>query len=238
MTQIASKTSLPEGFMYIRDIHPDIRLSNRYHSHDNFMGRPFPFYANNVLIISNEAAESLRKIQDIVAKDGLDLVFYDGYRPQSTVNAFVTWANDPTEQSMKSAYYARVNKADAFELGYIARRSGHTRGSTVDLTLIEKGKYIIPTQKIPRTLEDGFEFMYLDDNTVDTFTHVDLFDDASHHGTALIPEAFQKWRNYLRDVMVANGFKPYSKEWWHYSLENEPYPDTYFDFPVRDYTQN
>ncbi len=227
------QTSLLEGFVYLHSIHPDIRISNRYHSQDNFLGRPFPHYFNNVLILSTQAAKALLHVQETVSKDGFDLVIYDGYRPQTTVNAFVTWAEDITDQTMKTLYYPRVDKEQVFELGYIAKRSSHTRGSTVDLTLIKKNKPLQPTRKMVRQLNDGFAFTYLDDDTVDMHTHVDLFDKASHHDTDLVPEQALKWRNYLRSAMVSVGFTPYKNEWWHYTLAREPFPDTYFDFPVR-----
>ncbi len=223
---------LPEGFTYVNTLHPDCRISDRYQSTDNFLGRPFPHYYNGAIILSTHAAEALILVQEAVAKDGFDLVFYDGYRPQTTVDAFIAWGSDIADQKMKAEYYPRVDKAHTFDLGYIAKRSGHTRGSTVDLTLIEKGKKLQQTQKVRRQLTDGFEFTYLDDNTVDMHTHVDLFDNASHHDTDLVPKEATARRNYLRSAMVAAGFKPYSKEWWHYTLADEPFPETYFDFPV------
>ena len=226
------KHTLPDGFCYITDIHKDIRTSVRYAGSDNFIGQPFIKYEKPVIILTEEAAQTLSLIQDRVSRDGFDLVIYDSYRPQSTVDSFAVWAENVDDQQMKEHYYPRINKADVHTLGYIAKRSTHSRGSTVDLTLIEKEKTLMPSNPVKRTLTDGFEFTFLDDGTLDMGAHFDLFDEASWHDSPLIEEKYSKWRNYLRDVMVMYNFKPYSKEWWHYTLELEPFPETYFDFSV------
>jgi D-alanyl-D-alanine dipeptidase len=121
------------------------------------------------------------------------------------------WAKDLDDTKMKEKYYPHLDKSVLFELGYIAEKSGHSRGSTVDLTLVD-----VSTGK-ELDMGSGFDF----------------FGEISNHGTDLIPEEQEKNRNILRDAMMEAGFKIYPEEWWHYTLENEPYPDTYFDFPVR-----
>lgn len=223
---------LPEGFCYITDIHKDIRTSVRYAGSDNFIGEPFVKYQKPVIIISEEAAHMLSLIQDRVSKDGFDLVIYDAYRPQATVDSFRRWAENIADQRMKEQYYPRIDKAKVHELGYIARRSTHSRGSTVDLTIIQKDKALKASEPIKRKLADGFEFTFLDDGTVDMGSHFDLFDEASWHDSPLVGAEYSKWRNYLRDVMVNYNFEPYSKEWWHYTLAHEPFAETYFDFDI------
>lgn len=223
---------IPDGFAYLREIDDRICQSVRYAMNDNFMGRPFFDYAPTI-IMTEAAALSLRKVQDFVSKDGFDLVVYDAYRPQTTVDTFTPWANDMDDQSMKDCYYPRIDKSEVHALGYIAKRSQHSRGSAVDLTLIRMGDVIKESVPIKRTLTDGTSFTFLDDGTVDMGAHFDLFDEASWHDSPLIQPEYLHWRNYLKHAMVSCGFEPYSKEWWHYSLKNEPYPETYFDFPIR-----
>lgn len=197
------------------------------------MGRPFVGYIDPVIILTKEAAQALRRAQNYVRNDGFDLVIYDAYRPQSTVNSFTPWANDDDDQAMKTLYYPRILKSEVHARGYIAKRSQHSRGSALDLTLIEKDKSMHTSIQQKRTLSDGTEFIFLEDGTVDMGTHFDLFDEASQHDSPLINKECAARRNYLRTAMEGCGFEPYVNEWWHYSLRNEPYPDTYFDFPVK-----
>ncbi|EKD23410.1 MAG: hypothetical protein ACD_82C00057G0001, partial [uncultured bacterium] len=163
-------------------------------------------------------------MQQEVKKDGYCLVVYDAYRPQMAVDHFVRWSKDVENQKKKNQYYPRVNKADAFELGYIARRSGHSRGATVDVTIIKDGQKLHRIIEKKRKLLDGFEIKFLDDGTVDMGSSFDLFDIASHFENSLIEEEYKKNRIYLRNVMEKFGFEPYSKEWWHFTFKPEPYP--------------
>jgi D-alanyl-D-alanine dipeptidase len=127
-----------------------------------------------------------------------------------------------------------VNKEDAFQLGYIAKKSGHTRGSTIDLTLISLGQHVQnPLTPIPRNLTDNFTILYLDDGTVDMGSSFDLFDEASHTNSTLVNETYYERRMMFKDIMEQSGFINYDREWWHYTLENEPFPDTYFDFDIQ-----
>jgi D-alanyl-D-alanine dipeptidase len=234
---MTNKDTLPAEFLPVTDIHPDIRISPRYALSENFIGRPFVGYDAPILFLTQQAGEALKAIQDDVAKDGFDLVIYDAYRPQRTVDSFMAWAHDLTDQVMKDAYYPRLHKKNVFEKGFIAKRSSHSRGSTLDLTIIEKSKdVVLPSNRIKRTLHDDFTFTFLDDGTVDMGSHFDLFDEASFHDSPLVSGTAQNNRNYLRAVMIRRAFSPYAKEWWHYTLQNEPYTDTYFDFPFKNYT--
>jgi D-alanyl-D-alanine dipeptidase len=146
------------------------------------------------------------------------------------------WSINVADQIKKSQYYPRVDKAKVFELGYVAQRSGHSRGSTVDLTLIKIKDSLHAVREKKRVLLDEFAITFLDDGTVDMGSSFDLFDTASHHENALIPENFKTQRAYLTKKMLNHGFKTYPEEWWHFTLKNEPYPakeaSSYFDFDI------
>lgn len=201
---------LPEGFVYVKDVIPSVRLDIRYYSGHNFVGTRIDGYNAPTAILTSEAAEALKKAAEILDEQGYLIKIFDAYRPLRAVEHFLIWAQDLDDQKMKEFYYPEVDKARVFELGYVALRSGHSRGSTVDLTLVYKD-----------TLEE-----------VDMGSPFDFFGPISHHGTDLITPEQEANRNILRDAMVAAGFEPYPNEWWHYRLVDEPYPDRYFDFPV------
>lgn len=224
------------GFVYLHEVDPTIITSLRYYSSDNFVGAPVDGYHKNVVIMTKQAAEALKRVQDAVRKDGYSLVVYDAYRPQQAVNHFMRWSEEIQDQAKKSEYYPRINKADVFDLGYVARRSGHSRGSTVDLTIIKLDQKLHPITKKKRQFLDGYTIELLDDGTVDMGSSFDLFDLVSHGNNDLISADYKTLRDYLKNVMVAHGFKPIPDEWWHFTLKNEPFPahlDTsYFNFPV------
>lgn len=226
-----------KGFVYLDEIDPTIQVSLRYYSDENFLGRRVNAYNKNVLMITRQAAQALKRVQEDLKKDGYELVIYDAYRPQDAVDNFIDWSMAINDQIKKAQYYPRVDKARVFELGYVAKKSGHTRGSTVDLTIIKKGKKVHDVVEQKRTLLDGFTIIYLDDGTVDMGSSFDLFDVASHYENSVIPEEYKKMRTYLHDIMIKHGFNPYSEEWWHFTLANEPHPAShgdgiYFNFPV------
>jgi D-alanyl-D-alanine dipeptidase len=226
---------LPPGFVYVNDIIPDIQISLRYASEENFLGHIVNGYLANVSILTREAAISLKQAQILANENGYELVIYDGYRPQKSVNQFINWSQNLNDsQIKKSFYYPRINKEDAFKLGYIAEKSGHTRGSTIDLTLISFGKKIKnPLKPIKRNLTDNATIFYLDDGTIDMGSSFDLMDEASHTNSTLVNITYQQRRIMFKNLMEQSGFINYDKEWWHYTLRNEPYPDTYFDFDVQ-----
>lgn len=206
----AQINGLPEGFVYIDELIPDAILEVRYFSSDNFLDCKVDGYLAPKIILTIEAAEALTKVANELREQNLILKLFDGYRPQEAVNHFIRWAEDVEDQKMKDKYYPDVDKKDVFKLGYIAKRSGHSRGSTIDLTLID--------------IATGEE--------LDMGSGFDFFGEISHHGTDIISEEQFQNRETLRNAMVRHGFEPYSKEWWHYTLLDEPYHDTYFTFPV------
>lgn len=201
-------TAQESPLVRLSTIDPSIAQDPRYAGSDNFMGRPIRGYLAPEVMMTREAAEALATAQKSAKAQGLSLLVFDGYRPQRAVDHFVEWGADLADTLNKAAYYPNVPKAELFERGYIAERSGHSRGSTVDVTLTRDG------------------------SPLDMGTPFDFFDELSHtENPAITPEAMAN-RMLLRDIMAAAGFRNYVNEWWHYTLVSEPYPDTYFDIPV------
>ena len=204
---------LPENFVLIKELIPSIVIEMRYGTNNNFTGRPIPGYGSRQAVITIATANALKKVQKELNKLGLGLKIFDAYRPQKAVNYFMKWSDQPSDTIMKNKYYPNLKKNTLFDLGYIASKSGHTRGSTVDVTLL----YVSGPEK-------GKE--------VDMGSVWDLFGARSGYGYEAISIIQKANRKLLRELMVAHKFLPYDKEWWHFSLNNEPYPDTYFDFIV------
>ena len=202
--------NLEDGFVYLKDIDDSIIVDLKYYSSENFTGQLVEGYHSNTAILTNEAASALSNAQDDFNKLGYSLILYDAYRPQRAVDFFVQWSKNLNDTINKRIYYPNIKKSELFELGYIAYKSGHSRGSTVDVSLIE-----ISTNKV---LDMGTIFDYFG---VESHT---FFDDIS--------EKQKSNRLILYEIMSNNGFKNYSKEWWHFTLENEPYKK-YFDFLVK-----
>jgi D-alanyl-D-alanine dipeptidase len=208
---ISNQNSLPDEFVYVTDVIPTAQLEVRYFSEDNFVGMVIDGYEAPQAILTMEAAQALKKAADTLHEQGYYIKIFDAYRPQKAVDHFVRWSKDLDDTKMKEKYYPELDKSVLFELGYIAEKSGHSRGSTVDLTLVK--------------ISTGEE--------VDMGSGFDFFGEISNHGTALITAEQEKNRNILRDAMVNAGFEVYPEEWWHYKLKDEPYPETYFNFPVK-----
>lgn len=206
-----SAQNLPKGFVYLNDIDATIQKEMRYLTTNNFIGKPIDGYIHNCIIVTKETATALHKIQTVLAKRGLGLKIFDAYRPQQAVNHFVRWAKVLNDTLKKQEFYPNIPKSKLFKLGYIASKSGHTRGSTVDLTLIDL--------KTKKELDMGSPF--------------DFFGIQSHPFYKNITKKQQENRILLRNVMLNNGFKPYDQEWWHFTLKNEPFPKTYFNFLVQ-----
>ncbi len=202
---------LPKGFSYVNDIIPSIQQELRYCYTNNFMGVSVKGYEEPVLITSTKTVKALKKIQEKLLKKGLGLKIFDAYRPQSAVNHFVKWAKTPNDTITKKQYYPKLNKKNLFKLGYIASRSGHSRGSSVDLTIINK--------KTGKELDMGSPY--------------DFFGKISHTSYPKITKKQKANRLFLKKIMILNGFKYYSNEWWHFTLRNEPFPKTYFNFPIK-----
>ena len=197
-------------FVLLSDAVPDAILEIRYYSTYNFVGERIDGYEEPLALLTREAAEALRGASDELAAMGYRLKIFDAYRPQKAVTHFMNWALDPADVRMKDYFYPELEKNVLFSRGYIAERSGHSRGSTVDLTLFD--------MTTEREVDMGGTF--------------DYFGALSHPDYADITEAQYENRMLLRNVMLKHGFKPISTEWWHFTLAKEPYPDTYFTFPV------
>jgi len=219
-----------QDFVEIRDVAPTIVVEARYAGSHNFIGRPIEGYHAEKCFLTREAATALAQVQEDVKPFGLTLKVYDCYRPQRGVNDFIAWARDASDQKMKAEFYPRVDKRDAFKLGYIAEKSGHSRGSTVDLTLVP-----LPPAKQPSSwkLVDCTSPRRYRDNMLDMGTGYDCFDDLAHTVNPNVSLEAKRNRLLLKSVMERRGFKGIVTEWWHFTLVNEPYPETYFDVEVK-----
>ena len=200
-----------EGFVSVGETIPDVILEIRYYSSFNFIGERIDGYEQPIAMLTREAASALKKVSDEAVSRGYRLKIYDAYRPQKAVDHFMRWAKDASDIRMKPYFYPGLDKSELIPGGYIAEHSGHSRGSTADLTLFDMG-----TQK---ELDMGGPF--------------DFFGELSHPDYPGITEEQHANRMLLRSLMTSHGFLPLEEEWWHFTLAGEPYPDTYFTFPVR-----
>lgn len=223
--------ALPKGFIYLHDVAPSIIEDMRYASSYNFIGHPIPGYNASRCILTIAAAEHMAKAQKAAEKKGYTFKVYDCYRPQTAVNAFYQWSQNPNDTRMKATFYPREDKQYLFAKGYISQASGHTRGSTLDLTLVKIGPKQAPSSSATSRCF-GKTSGYRGDNSIDTGTHFDCLDVSANISYANLSKEQKANRLLLRNLMISNGFTPYEKEWWHFTLSNEPYPNTYFDFPV------
>ena len=225
----------PDAFVSLRDVAPSILHDIRYFTRHNFVGRRIRGYRAPLCILTRDAAEGLARVQEAVVAQGYTLKVYDCYRPQRAVNHFVRWARRLRDERMKREFYPRVEKSQLFADGYIAERSGHSRGSTMDLTLVE-----LPARRQPRWSMRRFGLVNcfapyeerFPDNTIDMGTGYDCFDTLAHTLDPRIQGVQRANRLRLKTAMEAAGFTNYENEWWHYTLADEPFPDTFFDFPV------
>lgn len=210
-SSITHAQDVPDNFIYLTEVIPHVEFDLRYFSDENFIGQPIPGYQSNVLITTLQAAMALKKVQQDLAYSHFALKFFDAYRPQRAVDFFVRWANDPDDIRMKDIYYPHMDKDELIPRGFIVEQSSHSRGSTVDVTII--------------SLEDGRE--------LDMGTPFDLFDQKSWPSDTTVTTQQRANRQLLRIAMSKYGFMGLEEEWWHFTLRDEPYPDTYFDFPVK-----
>ena len=225
------KQAMPENFVYLSDIDTTIIQNLRYKTPHNFLGRPVKSYQNATVMCTQKAAHQLQKVQLALRNKGYQLVIYDAYRPQSAVDEFVMWAEDNADTAAKPFYYPSLTKPQIFEQNFIAKKSGHSKGSTFDVTLIALGEKILDAPIVEdRVLNNGEKIPFLNDNTIDMGASFDFFHLVSHSNSSLISSEQQKMRDLLRQTMIDFGFKPYKEEWWHYTLVEEPYPNTYFDW--------
>jgi zinc D-Ala-D-Ala dipeptidase len=219
----------------VKTLDSTIVVEARYYAAHNFMGRRVNGYEADKCLLMRQAAEALVRAQAELRTFGLGVKAYDCYRPQRAVADFAAWARDVSDTKMKAEFYPDVDKARLFELGYIAERSGHSRGSTIDLTLIPLPP---PVQDLYRegdvlvrcTAVAGERFR---DNSLDMGTGYDCFSELSHTANARVGALPQRNRLLLKSVMEKHGFVNYAQEWWHFTLDDEPYPDRYFDVAVR-----
>lgn len=200
----------PYDFVNVSEVIPDVILEIRYYSTYNFVGERIDGYEEPLALLTREAADALREVSEELAEKGYRLKIYDAYRPQKAVTHFVRWALDVNDERMKEYFYPDVDKSSLFSKGYVSKHSGHSRGSTVDLTLFDV--------KTGKEVDMGGTF--------------DFFGEISHGNYSGITEEQRQNRLLLKNAMTSHGFKTISQEWWHFTLKNEPYPDTYFTFPV------
>ena len=199
------------GFVLLTDVIPDALLEIRYYSTFNFVGKRIDSYEAPVAYLTKETACALKKASDDLKKQGYVIEIFDAYRPQSAVDHFKRWAKDLSATEMKPYFYPDLDKSELFTKGYIAEKSAHSRGAAVDLTIVD--------MMSGQELDMGGSF--------------DFFGELSHSlHTQGLTETQINNRMILRKAMTENGFKPLAEEWWHFSLETEPYPNTYFDFPI------
>lgn len=203
-------THNPSGFVLLSDYVPGIVQEIRYHSTYNFIGDRIDGYEEPCAILTKEAARSLKSVSNEMTVQGYRLKVFDAYRPLCAVKHFILWGIEDQDIRMKPYFYPDLQKQELFEKGYIAKQSSHTRGSTVDLTLLD--------MRTGKELDMGSPF--------------DLFSEVSHPDYRGITDEQYENRMTLRRVMTRNGFEPIDCEWWHFTLADEPYPDTYFEFPV------
>ena len=200
----------PSGFVLLADYVPHIVQEIRYYSTYNFIGERIDGYEEPCALLTKEAARALKSVSNEVFVQGYRLKIFDAYRPACAVKQFVLWGIEDTDVRMKPYFYPELEKQELFARGYIAKQSSHSRGSAVDLTLLD--------------MQTGKE--------VDMGSPFDLFSELSHPDCRRITDEQYENRMMLQHVMVRNGFLPIDCEWWHFSLADEPYPDTFFEFPV------
>lgn len=203
---------MKKGFVFADEVINDIRWDAKYSTWDNFTGKPVDGYYTNRIVVTTELAEALVQARDMAHGLGYGLLLWDGYRPQRAVDKFLKWTKQPEDYNTKKKHYPHINREHLFSKGYVATRSSHSRGSAIDLTLYDLNTNTL----IP--MGSDFDFM----------------DTKSHHSCKSISKAEFKNREILHQIMTTCGFASYENEWWHYVLENEPYPDTYFDFSIKN----
>lgn len=201
---------MKDDFVFVDEFVPGVRWDAKYATWDNFTGKPVDGYLVNRIVGTTALCAALKRAREDAASAGFGLLLWDGYRPQRAVDRFLLWSEQPEDGRTKLRHYPNLDRAGMFGKGYVAAKSGHSRGSTVDLTL-----YHLASGELAPMGGDH-----------------DLMDSISHHGANGITQVETRNRQYLCSIMEACGFSAYDCEWWHYTLMDEPYPDTYFDFPI------
>src|ERR1051325_5379614 len=200
-----------DGFVDVKEFIPSVQLDIRYYTTDNFVGSRINGYDAAKCFLTREAAAALKNVQAELARNRRSLKIFDCYRPQRAVDQFITWAKDLTDQKTKSKYYPSIDKTNLFKDGYLAEKSGHSRGSTLDVTIVDSAS--------KQELDMGTSF--------------DFFDPLSHTVNDRIGKSQQDNRMALQSVMERNVLKNLEEEWWLFTRKEEPYPDKYFDFKVK-----
>ena len=230
----SSAFALPKDFVYLHDATPSIIQDMRYASYHNFVGRPITGYRAAECILTRQAAHQLAAVQRELLQSNLSLKVFDCYRPQRAVDDFIQWSKLKDQQQMKQEFYPRVDKSQFFKLDYVAAKSGHSRGSTVDLTVVPIPTYAAETyhrgQKLVACTAPYRKRFY--DSGIDMGTGYDCFSPKSHPMTGKVSTAAYANRMLLRNIMIKHGFKPLPSEWWHFTLVKEPFPDKYFNFEI------
>ena len=227
LNAVVENAGVGADFVMLSEAIPDAILEIRYYSTYNFVGARVDGYLEPVALMTRRAADSLRAVSDELLKMGYRLKIYDAYRPQMAVDHFVRWAADVSDTLMKPYFYPKVPRNRLFELGYISKRSGHTRGSTVDLTLFD--------MRTEKEVDMGGTFDWFGVESHPDFCgnpDTGVYDAKAGKKAHGITEQQFRNRLLLRAAMLRHGFKPIDEEWWHFTLKNEPFPDTYFTFPV------
>ena len=200
-----------KDFVFVDEFVPDIRWDAKYATWDNFTGKPVDGYFANRIVGTRALCAAVDRARGKAASVGFGLLLWDGYRPQRAVDCFLRWSQQPEDGRTKPRHYPNIDRPEIFEQGYVAAKSGHSRGATVDLTF-----YDLATGELARMGGDH-----------------DLMDPVSHHGATGLTHLEATNRQRLCSIMEACGFTAYEYEWWHYTLTHEPYPNTYFDFVIR-----
>ena len=206
-----AQNTLPKGFVYVENVIPSIKSDLRYNGSNNFVGTPIDGYHREVVILTKAATIALKNVQDELQDYNLSVMVYDAYRPQRAVNHFVSWARDLNDTINKARFYPDVPKNELFKHEYIASRSGHSKGSTLDITLVDN-----------TTCEP-----------LDMGTPYDFFGKESWVSYNQLTAQQLANRMLLQTIMRKHGFRHYPQEWWHFTLRNEPFPNTFFDFEVK-----
>ncbi|MBT2492178.1 M15 family metallopeptidase [Streptomyces sp. ISL-96] len=232
--QAKPEPKAPREFVSLRAVDATIIQEMRYTTAHNFVGVPVDGYRQPLCILTRPAANALHEAQTKLLRRGYSLKVYDCYRPQRAVDHFVRWAKDLDDEAMKAEFYPHVDKSRLFADGYIAERSGHSRGSTVDLTIVKlpakaTRPYVPGERLVPCYAPKDERFP---DNSVDMGTGYDCFDTLSHTEDPRIQGSQRANRQLLKGLLSELGFVNLAEEWWHFTYKPEPFPNTYFDFPV------
>jgi D-alanyl-D-alanine dipeptidase len=230
-----TENTMPENFVDLKKAIPSVALEIRYYGDHNFLGTRVDGYQTPKCLVTAPAAEALAKVQAELQEFSLSLKIYDCYRPQQAVDHFVRWAKDIGDTKTREEFYPTLDKRHLFRDGYIAEKSSHSRGSTIDLTIVPfpvpSQESYIPGQPLRACYLPAAE--RFGDNSIDMGTGFDCFHELSHPGNLKMGLQQRIHRLLLKTLMDKYGFRNYDQEWWHFTLRNEPHPDTYFDFPVK-----